>query len=239
MKIFGFEVDRRKVAFLLIFSVLALVLNQVKFTQILGVESKNFTLFQFIGPIGAGIVGTGLGIVAVLLAGFGSTVYALLNGGTPDLMVFVPFFTMVFGAIYFGTKGKSSAVVAAVCMALFWLNPIGQQAWFYPLYWLIPIVASFYKENIFVRSLGTTFTAHAIGSVIYLYAFPIPAATWAFLFTNIVWVERLTFAAGITLSYYAVNTLLDMLESKVKWNLEFLNIEKRYSVFRLPGPDKD
>lgn len=235
MKLFGFEIEKRTIMFLLIFSVLGLFLYQIKFSEILGVQSQNFTLFQFIGPIGAGIAGSAFGAVSVLIV---ESMNFIITGKAPELITFARFLPMVFAAIYFGQKGKSSALIAAACMAAFWFHPIGAQAWFYPLYWLIPIGASFFKQNIFARSLGATFTAHAVGSVIFLYAFAIPAPVWASLIP-IVAIERLTFAGGITISFYAVTTLLDALSSKARIDLGFLNIEKKYSLIAAPAPKQE
>ena len=115
-------------------------------------------------------------------------------------------------------------------MLLFWMHPIGRQAGFYPLYWLIPVAAAFYKQNIFARSLGATFTAHAVGSVAFLYAFNLPFEVWAALIP-VVAVERLAFASGITVSYYAMNTVLEIASTKV--DLSCLHIEKKYALVTL------
>lgn len=229
MKIFGFEIGSRHIAFVLLFSALGLLAFQFNFSEILGAEpSKKFTFFQFIGPIAGGILGPVAGIATILLV---SVSDFILTGEALSLTVVVSFFTMSFAAIYFGTKGRLSSAIALGCMGLFLIHPIGSQAWFYPLFWLIPIVASYYKQNIVARSLGTTFTAHAVGSVAYLYAFQIPVETWSFLmFSGLVVYERLLFAAGIAISYYAVNTALGAFSHKMDFS--FLNIEKKYALWR-------
>jgi hypothetical protein len=227
MKIFGLELSSRSVAFLLVFSLIGLLLYQVNYSAIIGVKfDAKFTLFQFIGPMAAGILGPALGVLSVLLVSLSNF---LLTGKALELPVIVSFFTMAAAAIYFGSKNKATALVAVICMLLFWLNPIGQEAWVYALYWLIPIGASFYKQNILVRSLGATFTAHAIGSVVYLYAFSIPAASW-FALIPVVAMERFAFAASIAASYCVANTILQALSTKV--DLSFINIEKKYALVR-------
>ncbi|MDD5172330.1 MAG: hypothetical protein PHF60_04830 [Candidatus ainarchaeum sp.] len=227
MKIFGLELSSRSVAFLLVFSLIGLLLYQVNYSSIIGVKfDAKFTLFQFIGPMAAGILGPALGVLSVLLVSLSNF---LLTGKALELTAVVSFFTMAAAAIYFGTKNHATALIAVVCMALFWLNPIGQEAWVYALYWLIPIAASFYKQNILARSLGATFTAHAIGSVVYLYAFSIPAASWMLLLP-VVAVERLSFAAGIAASFYVANTVLQTLSTRV--DLSFINIEKKYVLVK-------
>ncbi len=226
MKLFGYELDERKLAFLGIFTVFALALYQFKFSTILGVPSQSFTLFQFIGPIGAGIFSPLFGALSILLV---EVLNFFISGKALEPLAVVRFFPMVFAAVYFGSRNKGTALVAIACMLLFWMHPIGQQAWFYPLYWLIPVAAAFYKQNIFVRSLGATFTAHAVGSVAFLYAFNLPFEVWAALIP-IVAVERLAFASGITVSYYAMNTVLEIASTKV--DLSCLRIEKKYALVR-------
>ncbi len=227
MKIFGLDLSTRSVAFLLIFSLIGLLLYQVNYSAIIGVKfDAKFTLFQFIGPMAAGILGPVLGVVSVLLVSLSNF---LLTGKALELPVIVSFFTMAAAAVYFGSKNHATALVAAACMLLFWLNPIGREAWVYALYWLIPIGASFYRQNIFARSLGATFTAHAIGSVAYLYAFSIPAAAWMGLLP-VVAMERFSFAAGIAVSYYVANTALQALSARV--DLSFISIEKKYALVK-------
>ncbi|MBU0592034.1 hypothetical protein KKD40_07460, partial [Candidatus Micrarchaeota archaeon] len=146
------------------------------------------------------------------------------------ILNFVRLFPMVLAAIYFGSKKREIAYIPLICMLLFWMHPNGAASWYYALYWLIPLAATFYKQNLFVRSLGTTFTAHAIGSTAFLYAFNLPAEVWIALIP-VVAMERLAFASGITISYYAINSVLSAFASKV--NLSFLNIEKKYSLIRV------
>jgi len=229
MKIPGFEMDNRKIAFLLIFSALSLLLYQFNFSQIVGAviePQPYFTYFQFIGPMAGAILGPVAGVISVLLVAASNF---LLTGKALSLPVIVSAITMSIAAIYFGTKKRAVIAVPLLCMPLFWLHPEGMQAWFYALFWLIPLAASFYKGNILLRSLGATFSAHAVGSVAYLYAFNIPAIEWTALMF-ITPVERLLFAAGITVFYYAVNTMLCAFSSKVDFS--FLNIEEKYALWR-------
>jgi hypothetical protein len=218
--------EMRKLAFLALFTIISLAAYQLKFSTILGVPSQNFNFFQFVGPIGAGIFNTGLGVVSVL---FVEVLNFLISGSALDPITLVRFTPMMFAAFYFGSKSKSRVVVPLVCMGLFILNPIGRQAWYYSLYWLIPVAAALWKEKLFLRSLGATFTAHAIGSVAFLYAFSIPADVWATL-VPITAFERLCFAIGISISYVAVNTMLNSISSRV--DLRALRIDPRYALFR-------
>ncbi len=132
--------------------------------------------------------------------------------GLPILIRFLP---PMLAAAYFGLKTKKIAMIFPICIILFLLNPIGRQAWLYPLIWLIPFVATFGKKRLILNSLGATFTAHAVGSTIFLYAFGLTPAIWLALIP-VVFIERGIFTAGIWLSYLAMNTVLDKL-SKIEF----------------------
>ncbi len=58
------------------------------------------------------------------------------------------------------------------------------------------------SKNIFLHSLTSTFIAHAVGSVIWLYATPMTPEFW-YALIPVVAVERLVIASGMTLAYYA------------------------------------
>ena len=95
-------------------------------------------------------------------------------------------------------------VLPAVCMVLFIVHPIGRYAIPYTFYWLIPmIIHCIAKRSVFTDALASTFVAHAVGSVIWLYVKAIPVVVWWNLLP-IVAVERLFNALAMTVVYYAV-----------------------------------
>ncbi|MEM3555656.1 MAG: hypothetical protein QXF56_02990 [Candidatus Micrarchaeia archaeon] len=217
--------NMRKLAFLGLFTILSLVAYQLKFSTILGVPSQNFTFFQFLGPIGAGIFNPLLGVLSVL---FVEILNFLISGKALELITLIRFTPMMFAAFYFGSKSRSRVIIPLLCMALFITHPIGREAWYYSFFWLIPVAAALWKENLFLRSLGATFTAHAIGATAFLYAFNIPAEVWATL-VPITAFERVSFAVGISISYVAVNTLLSSIAGKV--DVSCLKIDPKYVLF--------
>ena len=226
MKLLNFEFDGKKAAVFGVFTIIGLLLYQVQFSKILGASSQSFSLFQLAGPSAAAVLGPVFGVLSVVCV---EALNFILSGKAFEPINVARMLPMAFAALYFGSKKKATGLVAAACMLLFWMHPIGAQAWFYPLYWIIPIAASFFKENILARSLGATFTAHAVGSVAFLYAYSLPVEVWASLMP-IVAMERLAFAAGIALSYYAINTGLAFASSKVK--IPELIVEKKYALFQ-------
>lgn len=98
------------------------------------------------------------------------------------------------------------------CFVAFCVHSSVGHGWIYGLYWFIPVL--FYllqtyriiEVSSFITALKSTFIAHAIGSVIWCYVMPMTADRWISLIP-VVAVERLAFAAGMTLVYYAWNKL--------------------------------
>lgn len=218
------KLSRRDLVFLAVFGIAALVAARINFSQVLGGEAnQTFTLFQFFGPIAAGFIGTGLGLGAILASEIANV---LLLGKSFTLIEIARLFPMLFAAYYFA-KGKNPLGIGLplVCMGLFVMHPVGGQAWVYSLYWLIPVIAVFLPQRLFLRSLGATFTAHAVGSVVWLYAFQTTPAFWVALIPVVAF-ERLMFASGITVSYATLNTLLAKVESR--FELRNLSIDRRY-----------
>jgi len=119
------------------------------------------------------------------------------------------------------TKSKHKTIVAAgkfflqiilplTCIVLFIAHPQGRGAILYSFYWFIPVICFvlhtvFKKSWTFSTALSSTFIAHAIGSIIALYTRSIPTQTWLTLIP-LVAIERMIFASGATLAFYAMKT---------------------------------
>lgn len=89
--------------------------------------------------------------------------------------------------------------IPAACIALFVLHPVGNHAWFYSAYWLIPVFVAYYAHtSLFAQTLGSTFVAHAVGSVFYLYTMPTTSVFFVQLIP-LVFIERFMAAYSITL----------------------------------------
>jgi len=206
---------KKKIYFLISFIILGLIALQIPLTGIIG-SKQSFTLFDYMGPTTGMFLGPLFGGISVFVVKF----YNILIGGQEFTWLSVlRFLPMIMAAVYLGAKSKKQAIIPLICMILFIVHPQGRGAWFYALYWLIPVVSIFKKQRLFANALGATFTAHAIGSVIFLYAFNLPSAVWISLIP-IVAVERGLFALGIWVSYPAFNTLLNKIQNK--FHLPFL-----------------
>ena len=210
----------KQLFFILAFSILVLIGSQINFSALLGADNQFFTLFQFFGPTAGAFLGPVVGAASVLLAQLANFVLVGKEFSIVNLFRLTP---MLFAAAYFGSKGmrqKYFAAIPLLAMAAFWLHPVGQEAWFYALYWLIPIAATL-KPGLVSRSVGATFTAHAVGSVAFLYAVPTAAALWVGLIP-IVALERGLFSLGIAGSYLVFNTAMARLD------LPVFDVDKRY-----------
>jgi len=218
----------RGIVFLALFSVLAFIGLQVSVFSIQGASGKAFTLFEFIGPMAGGF----LGMAGVAAVGIAKLVNLTSSGSQSGIIELIKLSPMMFAAYYFsknssrGFADKLGIIVPALAMAAFWLHPVGAQAWYYALYWTIPIIAKFLPDRLFIRSLGSTFTAHAVGSVLFLYTIPTAPILWIGLIP-VVAMERAIFALGISCSYVLFTNVLCAVD-KLKSISGYVNLEERY-----------
>jgi hypothetical protein len=101
-------------------------------------------------------------------------------------------------------------------MGLFWVHPIGAQAWPYALYWLIPVVLYCLgnnKNNVYT-ALGSTFIAHAAGSIIWLYTVPMTSQQWLALIP-VVAVERLISTIVMVATYAFISFCTAQLHTSI------------------------
>jgi hypothetical protein len=225
--------NMKKAGFLAVFLVAAFAAMNINFSPLTGVNNQFFTVFQFFGPLAGAFVGTPFGIIAVLGA---QLLNAMIFGKAFTILNVLRMLPMLFAVFYFANFRKNKLsngamiIIPLIAFALFVTHPIAGKAWYYALYWLIPplgiILPNKIPGKLFLRSLGATFTAHAVGGTIWLYTVPMTAMQWTAL-VPIVAVERLLFASGIAVSYIIFNTLLYNLPENVKAGVE---VEKAYVV---------
>lgn len=212
---------RNKLLFLGIFAIVGFVTLQIPFTKLAG-SNVSFTLFDFFGPIAGAFLGPVLGVVSVLTVELVNVFVkqAPLNTGS-----IIRLFPMLFAVWYFGVignkrdkdnwEGRKQWILALPVLAIiiFVAHPIGRTVWYYSLFWLIPIIAYVRKDWLLARSLGATFTAHAVGGAAWIWAFNLPATVWNSLIPVVIQ-ERILFALGIAGSYLLMRYALSLLISK-------------------------
>ncbi len=231
----NFKLSFRKILFLFLFSLIALFASRINFSQVVGSNSQYFNFFQFFGPVAGSFLGPVVGIASVFLA---ELIDFFVSGKAIEPINVLRLLPMLFAAFYFAVFAKkksfrdASIVIPIICIVLFNLHPVARQAWYYALFWTIPVIAILVRKNLFLRSLGATFTAHAIGTIIWVWTVPMTAAQWTMLIP-VTAMERVLFALGISVSFIAFNNLLAFIEAKVKTGV--LSIEKNYVLKSTPG----
>ena len=208
------------------FAIIGFAAMQVPFSQMVGANLK-FSLFDFYGQIAGAFVGSIWGLITVALMQVGNWAW---HGFAIDIGTIIRLFPMLFAVLYFAKKSKPLLAVPIIAMIAFWAHPEGRAAWYYALYWLIPIAMRiFHHKFIFARALGATFTAHSVGGALWIWAFNMPAALWIGLIP-VVWKERMLMALGITLTYIVFNYLMSLVVQKTKLKLPFLKLNPKYSL---------
>lgn len=214
------KMKKQQLIFIAIFTILGLIALQIPFTRLLGSNVK-FTLFDFFAPSTGAFLGTAPGIISVFLM---QGINYLVHGSKFDIGGIIRLFPTLFAVAYFAKKRTFNVIVPILCIIAFNLNPIGRSAWQYSMFWLIPIATHFFRKNLFARSLGATFTAHAVGGALWVWAFGLTKTIWLALIPQVI-IERALMATGIAISYVVLTNVLRV-AAKQKFFSLFLSFEK-------------
>ncbi len=176
-------------------------------TSISVLKLSSFLTASFIaGPYMAFF--SGINVTGPLVGAFGgvlgtSTVFGILFlirfllQGIGSLHVLAYIVPGMCASLYWASESKIiRLVLPLVCMIAFWVHPVGAQAWPYACLWFIPLVLYKAPRTRLYTALASTFVAHAVGSVIWLYTVPMSPALWIGLIPLVI-LERCTFAAGM------------------------------------------
>ncbi|OGF99630.1 hypothetical protein A2153_03665 [Candidatus Gottesmanbacteria bacterium RBG_16_38_7b] len=201
---------RQKFIFTGLLILLGLISLQIPFTRLLGANVR-FTLYDFIAPTLGVFLSTVPGIIAVL---FIQLFNFLIHPDTlTGLGSVIRLFPVLFAVFYFNKKREINLLIPLVSIFIFILHPVGRTAWQYSLLWLIPVLAHYFRKNLYIRSLGATFTAHSVGGALWVWAFGLTREMWLALISQTL-LERTLMAGGITVSYYALVKLFNFLKAK-------------------------
>lgn len=112
------------------------------------------------------------------------------------------------------------ALIPLACMMLFGLHPEGRHALLYTIYWIIPALTLLIPhDNRWLHALGSTFTAHAVGSTLWIWTHPaMTAATWLGLIP-VVAAERIILASAVWGFAYAIDCVRTILSQTNNNNL--------------------
>lgn len=201
-------------SFTALFTSLIKVASIFKVSFIIGAYMACFSATSIVMPLSGAFGGmAGACAVSGLILGM-----KLLCGSLISFKYLAYHIPGLFAALYWTTPSLIIRVVVPfVCMIAFIMHPVGGQAWVYSLYWLVPITLYFWpKKNLFFTALGSTFIAHAVGSVIWMYADPMSAPVWLGLIP-IVALERLIFASGMVIMHTVLSKMF------IVWRMRLLS----------------
>jgi len=183
------------------------------FGSMRGFLSGSAATMPLLGMFGGGPVGLSVFSLSIIVR------YLLFGAASLSILAFyVPGFCAF---LYFSYKNVvTRLLIPLACMILFILHPVGSQAFLYSFFWLIPIAIYFVKsKNLFLHALASTFIAHAVGSVIWLYTVQMNAAVWYSLIPIVI-LERIAIACAIFVSagvvHFLKNKYLHSQEKKAK-----------------------
>ncbi|MBI4038986.1 hypothetical protein HY384_03435 [Candidatus Daviesbacteria bacterium] len=207
---------QNKLIFFLLFTILGFIFLQIPFNKLAG-SNVSFTLFDFFAPIAGAFLGPFYGIGSVLAVEVINTWFKHSPLTTGSM---IRLFPVLFAVYYFATinnkkyQGRWILAVPIISIIAFLAHPIGRQVPYYPLmFWTIPLIAYRFRNNLFLKSLGTTFTAHSVGGAAWIWAFNLKTSIWQGLIPVVI-AERLLFALGIAASYLVIKHTLDYLALK-------------------------
>lgn len=228
-----FPIDRKRALFLAGFAIVGFTALQIPVNALAGAKVR-FTLFDLFAPISGSFVGAGPGVVVVLLVhvfnlflhGFAG----VQSSSILKLAATLRFLPLIFGVVYFSHSkklGKFVLIAPLLSILIFNLHPIGRSVWYFSLFWLIPVIVYPFRDRfLLLRALGSTFSAHAVGGAVWIWAFGLPALVWQGLIPVVI-LERSIFALGISASYIFSNNILAIL-AKNKLLSRAFSVDKRY-----------
>lgn len=200
----------RLLAYFLSFALTSLFARCIKLSWLVGSTRSAFSLTHCFMPL-FGIFGSATACLA--LAGLRSAT-TILSGSPLHLIIASCHIPSLCGSLYFSLLGitinsthtKNSyqryvfMLIPLLCIITFLLHPANTGAFWYSAFWLIPLATAYIPHSsFFLHALGSTFTTHAVGTILWIMINPAPR--WEIL-APLVCIERLVFALGMTACYY-------------------------------------
>lgn len=172
-----------------------------KMSFVVGSYTALFSASNCVTPL----VGTFCGPLAASLFFLVRITLRIIMYKTVSLSILAFYVPGLCASLYCATRSSIiHCFLPILCMILFILHPVGGNAFVYSFFWFIPITLYFFPQrSFFWTALGSTFVAHAVGSVIWLYTVPMTAAMWLGLIP-IVAVERLLFASAMVVLHHVI-----------------------------------
>lgn len=199
--------------------IIAFLFSHLNITHIQGSLSGIFAFNQSLYPL----IGMATGPFCMSLWGITTFILHFSFTATISKMLLAAHVASSCGMLYAAllTSPKTllfkrifCACLVLLCSIAFVIHPVGRLAPLYACYWLIPFIIAFIpKPSMFLLALGSTFTCHAVGSVLWLYAGKLPSAlAWNNLIP-VVASERLVFACGSCILFALFSVAFSLLHS--------------------------
>lgn len=182
-----------------------------------GALGVHFSAMGMVAPIAGALFGSfpsGLLLIILFLVRNIVVVGTGVTVGVPTL------FAMLSWSFYQAKEDRFLRVVDVILHVVLPLISIATfmvfvrgLASFYALYWLVPVACLIARlagnQSVFLQALSSTFVAHMVGSMMWLFLVPMNAQQWIALIP-IVAMERLAYAVGMS-SVYAGMTKVNQL----------------------------
>ncbi len=184
------------------------ILKLFKIVHILGTKALFFSYTQAVAPISGFFFNYKLNILVYI-----SRIFIFMLNGINPILALLHHMPSFCGSLYLNTKSRILKIIIPVFAILLFLNnsDITKSdiiTKLYCLYFAVPILLNlinnkFINRSIFFNCLASTFTTHAVGSILWLYTHKFDQTLYHKLIT-IVWAERLLFAAIMTTAIHAI-----------------------------------
>ena len=183
-----------------------LLAKLVKFSYLVGSQASFFSGINIIAPM-AGVLG---GLSGSLVALSTKLIWGLITGAGL-LGLILGYLPHLVASYYWCTKFRLFRILYPLaCLVTFvtgtsLIYGFGASAGLYSCLWLIPaVIGTLNTNNRFLLALGSTFCAHATGSLIWLTLVPMTNLQWVSLMP-VALIERCLFAAGMYAVYLLFN----------------------------------
>lgn len=181
---------------ILLFVGLGMIASHIPLTYLLG-SGTRLTAFDAFAPAAGGLFPLPVALLATLLIQTAAI-------KTISAAAIIKLITPLVAVFYFSKRNRLQILIPILAIIAFNLHPVGRSVWYFSLFWITPVLCYFVKEkSIIAKSLGATFSAHAVGGALWVYAVPLPKAVWISLIPIVI-IERLTLAVGATLFFLAL-----------------------------------
>jgi hypothetical protein len=200
-------------------------LSSIKLSYLIGSRCAFFATTSFLAPLGAFLGGLP-GLAGVILG------KQLLIAGTLIGRLYAPsayHIPTVCASLYataIWAQGRKAhplmrcafALIPLSSMLLFLSDEQGAAAAPYTLFWLIPMISALVPHaNGWLHALATTFTAHAVGSVLWMYTHTMTTELWLGLIP-IVCYERLLLGTTLWLTVHAAQVIAAYTQARFRKN---------------------